>query len=158
MNTEMTQNTSFDALLRTNPQLNDPATLQGVADLIGKLAPLLQGKRLHNLIDLLSAVSDVVDMADDAMIQKLMKGYENVVAGAFNISNAMNYASAQAGAEHEPPSLWRYRCTPRTGDGTGHAEPAWPTSASGSGDPAGRLRSAISTLVAAMCSQSRHGQ
>ena len=107
MNTEMTQNTSFDALLRTNPQLNDPATLQGVADLIGKLAPLLQGKRLHNLIDLLSAVSDVVDMADDAMIQKLMKGYENVVAGAFNISNAMNYASAQAGAEHEPPSLWQ---------------------------------------------------
>ncbi len=107
MNTEMTQNTSFDALLRTNPQLNDPATLQGVADLIGKLAPLLQGRRLHNLIDLLSAVSDVVDMADDAMIQKLMKGYENVVAGAFNISNAMNYASAQAGSEQEPPSLWQ---------------------------------------------------
>lgn len=107
MNTEMTQNTSFDALLRNNPQLNDPATLQGIADLVGKLAPLLQGKRLHNLVDLLSAVSDVVDMADDAMIQKLMKGYENVVAGAFNLSNAMSYASAQAGAEEEPPTVWQ---------------------------------------------------
>ncbi len=107
MTTEMTQNTSFDALLRSNPQLNDPATVQGIADLVGKLAPLLQGQRLHNLVDLLSAVSDVVDMADDAMIQKLMKGYENVVAGAFNISNAMDYAIAQAGAEKEPPTLWQ---------------------------------------------------
>ena len=107
MTTEMTQNTSFDALLRNNPQLNDPATLQGIADLVGKLAPLLQGQRLHNLVDLLSAVSDVVDMADDAMIQKLMKGYENVVTGAFNISNLVNYAAAQAGAEEEPPTVWQ---------------------------------------------------
>ncbi len=107
MNTEMTQNTSFDAFLRENPQLNDPATLHGIGDLVAKLAPLLQGKRLHNLVDLLSAVSDVVDMADDAMIQKLMKGYEGVAAGVFNLSNAMNYASAQAGAEEEPPSVWQ---------------------------------------------------
>ena len=107
MNTEMTETTSFDALLRNNPQLNDPATLQGIADLVGKLAPLLQGKRLHNLVDLLSALSDVVDMADDAMIQKLMKGYENVIAGAFNIGTAMDYANAQAGAEKEPPTVWQ---------------------------------------------------
>ena len=107
MNTEMTETTSFDALLRNNPQLNDPATLQGIADLVGKLAPLLQGKRLHNLVDLLSALSDVVDMADDAMVQKLMKGYENVIAGAFNIATAMDYASAQAGAEKDPPTVWQ---------------------------------------------------
>ncbi len=107
MTTEIAQNTSFDALLRKHPQLNDPATVQGIDDLIGKLAPLLQGQRLHNLVDLLSALSDIVDMADDAMIQKLMKGYENLVTGAFNISNVVNYAAAQAGADENPPTVWQ---------------------------------------------------
>lgn len=98
---------SFDTFLQDNPQLNDPATLQGMADLVEKLAPLLQGRRFHNLVDLLSATSDVVDMADDAMVQKMMKGYENVVAGAFNLNNLTRYASAQAGAEEDPPTLWQ---------------------------------------------------
>ena len=87
--------------------MNDPATLQGLADLVEKLAPLLQGRRLHNLVDLLSAISDVVDMTDDAMVQKMMKGYENVVAGAFNLDNLTRYASVQAGAEEDPPTVWR---------------------------------------------------
>lgn len=107
MTTEMTDKAPFDGFLRENPQLNDPATVQGMADLVAKLAPLLQGQRFHNLVDLLSAVSDVVDMADDAMIQKVMKAYENVTAGAFNISSAMSYAAAQAGAEDEPPTVWQ---------------------------------------------------
>ncbi len=98
---------SFDTFLQDNPQLNDPATLRGMGELVEKLAPLLQGKRFHNLVDLLSAVSDMVDMADDAMVQKMMKGYENVVAGAFTLSNVTRYASAQAGAEEEPPTVWQ---------------------------------------------------
>ncbi len=107
MNDLVTSPESLDTLLKNDPGLNNPATLQGISDLVGKLAPLLQGQRLHNLVDLASAVSDVVDMADDAMVQKLMKGYEGVAAGAFNITNAMNYASAQAGAEKEPPTVWQ---------------------------------------------------
>ena len=98
---------SFDTFLRSNPQLNDQATIEGMSALVEKLAPLLQLKRFHNLIDLLSATSDVVDMADDAMVQKLMKGYEDVVAGAFNLNNLTRYASAQAGAEKEPPTVWQ---------------------------------------------------
>ncbi len=111
MNTQMNpvpaSNGSFDALLHDNPQLNDPATLQGISALVEKLAPLLQGRRFHNLVDLLSAISDVVDMADDAMVQKMMKGYEDVIAGAFNLNNLMRYASTQAGAEEEPPTVWQ---------------------------------------------------
>lgn len=98
---------SFDSFLRDNPQLNDPATLEGMGALAEKLAPLLQLKRFHNLIDLLSAASDVVDMTDDAMVQKLMRGYEDVAAGAFNLNNVMRYAGAQAGAEKEPPTVWQ---------------------------------------------------
>ena len=107
MNDLVTSPESLDTLLKNDSGLNNLATLQGISDLVGKLAPLLQGQRLHNLVDLASAVSDVVDMADDAMVQKLMKGYEGVAAGAFNITNAMNYASAQAGAEKEPPTVWQ---------------------------------------------------
>lgn len=107
MNDLVTSPESLDTLLKNDPGLNNPATLQGISDLVGKLAPLLQGQRLHNLVDLASAVSDVVDMADDAMVQKLMKGYEGVAAGAFNLNNAISYASAQAGAEKDPPTIWQ---------------------------------------------------
>lgn len=100
-------NGSFDAFLKNNPQLNDAATQDGMAALVEKLAPLLQSKRMHNVIDLLSAVSDVVDMADDAMVQKMMHGYENLTTGAFNLNNTFRYAAAQAGAESEPPTVWQ---------------------------------------------------
>lgn len=100
-------NGSFDRFLQNNPQLNDAATQEGMTALVEKLAPLLQGKRFHNLVDLLSAISDVVDMTDDALVQKMMKGYEDVVAGAFNLNNLMRYAGAQAGAEEHPPTVWQ---------------------------------------------------
>lgn len=100
-------NGKFDTFLQDNPQLNDSATLEGMAELIEKLSPLVQGKRFHNLVDLLSAISDVVDMTDDALVQKMMKGYEDVVAGAFNLNNVMRYAGAQAAAETNPPTVWQ---------------------------------------------------
>lgn len=107
MSNETTSPASIQAALRDNPQLNDPATLAGIESLIAKLAPLVQGERLHNLADLASALSDVVDMADNAMVQKLARDYENLAAGAFNLNGAFRHASAQAAAEGEPPSLWQ---------------------------------------------------
>ncbi|QOW20826.1 DUF1641 domain-containing protein [Lysobacter ciconiae] len=98
---------SLADLARQSPELNDRATLEGISDIVAKLAPLLQGKRLHNVVDLLSAVSDVVDMADDAMVQKLMKGYEDVVAGAWNLNNITRHSAALAGAVETPPTLWQ---------------------------------------------------
>lgn len=112
MSTQLSENPrlsngSFDSFLQNNPQLNDAATQEGMSALVEKLAPLLQGKRFHNLVDLLSAISDVVDMTDDALVQKMMKGYEDVVSGAFNLNNVMRYAGAQAGAEENPPTVWQ---------------------------------------------------
>ncbi len=112
MNTQLTEapvasNRPFETFLHDNPQLNDPATLRGLSALVEKVAPLLQARRFHNLIDLLSALSDVVDMADDAMVQKLMKGYEDLVAGAFNLNNVVRYAKAQAGTGQDPPTVWQ---------------------------------------------------
>lgn len=105
--TRKLSNGSFDTFLQHNPQLNDATTQEGMAALVEKLAPLLQGRRFHNLIDLLSAISDVVDMADDAMVQKMMKGYEELTAGAFNLNNLMRYAGTQAGAQEDPPTVWQ---------------------------------------------------
>lgn len=82
----------------------DEATERGLAELLEKVAPLLQGRRLHNLVDLASLVSDGVDMFDDAMVQKLMKAYEESVGAAWAVGNAARYAAART-AEAPVPSL-----------------------------------------------------
>lgn len=105
MTTAETQ--SLEQLLETVPALQDQATLDGLSDLITKAAPLIQGRRLHNIIDLLAATSDVIEMADDAMVQKLMALYEEGIGGAWAISNAMRYAAAQAAQDDTPPSIWQ---------------------------------------------------
>jgi len=67
---------SLEQVLEEVPELQDQETLDGLTDLITKAAPLIQGRRLHNIVDLLAAASDVIEMADDAMVQKLMALYE----------------------------------------------------------------------------------
>ena len=98
---------SLEEVLKTVPALQDQATLDGISDLITKAAPLIQGRRLHNIIDLLATTSDVIEMADDAMVQKLMALYEEGIGGAWAISNALRYAAAQAAHEKTPPSIWQ---------------------------------------------------
>lgn len=98
---------TLEQLLACLPVLKDQATQAGLADLLEKLAPLLQGRRLHNIVDLLAATSDVIEMTDDAMLQKVMALYEESIGGVWMLSNALRYASAQAAASPEPPTLWQ---------------------------------------------------
>lgn len=98
---------SLEQLLEAAPELQDQATLDGLSDLISKAAPLIQGRRLHNIVDLLAATSDVIEMADDAMVQKLMALYEDGIGSAWAISNALRYASAQAAHDETPPTIWQ---------------------------------------------------
>ena len=102
-----TEAQTLEEVLKTSPELQDQATLDGMSDLITKVAPLLQGRRLHNVVDLLAAISDVIEMSDDAMIQKLMAFYEDGVASIWAISNALRYASAQAAQADTPPTIWQ---------------------------------------------------
>jgi uncharacterized protein YjgD (DUF1641 family) len=76
--------------------LMDDATEKGLAELLEKVAPLLQAGRFHNVVDLLSLASDAVDMADDAMVQKLMKAYEEGIGAAWSLGNAARYAQTEA--------------------------------------------------------------
>lgn len=97
----------FAQLLRDNPQLNDEATVNGIAALIEKMAPLVQGGRMHNVVDVLSALSDAVDLADDGIVQKLSKDFEEMTAIAFNGSNCLNHALDVAGRDEQGPSVWQ---------------------------------------------------
>ncbi|MBS0236875.1 MAG: DUF1641 domain-containing protein [Proteobacteria bacterium] len=83
----------------------DEATERGLAELLEKVAPLLQGRRFHNIVDLLSLASDAVDMADDALIQKMMKTYEEGVGAAWSLGNAARYAANEA-CVRKTPSLF----------------------------------------------------
>jgi uncharacterized protein YjgD (DUF1641 family) len=84
------------------PYSLDEATERGVSDLLEKAAPLLRGRRFHNIVDLLSLVSDGVDMADDAMIQKLMKTYEEAIGAAWTLGNAARFAASEAATKPTP--------------------------------------------------------
>ena len=78
--------------------LQDDAALQGLAELMGKLEPLLAGRRLNRVVDLLSATADLVDMADDYMVEKVAKAFEDGVGGAWAAGNAARMAAADAAA------------------------------------------------------------
>lgn len=97
---------SLEQVLETVPELQDQATLDGLSELITKAAPLIQGRRLHNIVDLLAATSDVIEMADDAMVQKLMALYEEGIGSVWAITNALRYSSAQAAQDETPPTIW----------------------------------------------------
>lgn len=99
--------TSLQEVLENSPELTNATTLEGLADLIEKLAPLLQGRRLHNIVDLIAATSDVIEMADDAMVQKLMALYEEGISTVWSLSNMLRHASLLAGQEDKPPTLWQ---------------------------------------------------
>ena len=107
MANENTPTNGLAAALAGNESLHNDATIQGISNLVDKVVPLLQGGRFHNVVDVLSALSDVVDLADDALIQKLTRNFEVFSAAAFNLNNSLNYAIDQAGAEATPPTLWQ---------------------------------------------------
>lgn len=85
--------------------LQDPAALQGLAELISKLEPLLAGRRLNRVVDLLSVVADSVDMTDAYMVEKLAKAYEEGVGAAWAAGNAARMASARVSQMQETPSM-----------------------------------------------------
>jgi len=105
-NNEVTSE-ALDQALKHLPELQDPATQEGLADLIAKAAPLIQGRRLHNIVDLLAATSDVIEMADEAMVQKLMTLYEDGISSVWALNNTLRYASVQAAGDETPPSVWQ---------------------------------------------------
>lgn len=86
--------------------LKDEAAMQGLAELVGKLEPLLAGRRLNRIVDLLSVTADLVDMSDAYMIEKLAKAYEETTGALWTAGNAVRMANAQVSQMKEPPTLF----------------------------------------------------
>ncbi|WP_198970043.1 DUF1641 domain-containing protein [Xylophilus sp. ASV27] len=85
--------------------LQDDAALQGLAELVAQLEPLLAGRRLNRVVELLSATADMVDMSDSYMVEKVSKAFEDGVGAAWSAGNAARMAAAQVQAMEETPTL-----------------------------------------------------
>jgi uncharacterized protein YjgD (DUF1641 family) len=78
----------------------------GFTALMAKLQPLIDGGRLENIVDMLSLVSDIADLLDAAMVEKLAQLFETAAATTWAASNAVRVAKAETLALAEPPSLF----------------------------------------------------
>lgn len=78
----------------------------GLEALMAKLQPLLDSGRLDNLVDLASLLSDLVDLLDVAMVDKLSVQFEEATALAWNLGNAVRLAKAQTREQPTPPSVY----------------------------------------------------
>lgn len=85
--------------------LQSEAAVQGLAELMSRLEPLLAGRRLNRVVDMLSAAADVVDMSDAYMVEKLAKAFEEGVGAAWSAGNAARMATARLEKMADTPSL-----------------------------------------------------
>lgn len=85
--------------------LGNDATLKGLEDLLERISPLIAGGRLNRLIDIASVATDLVDMTDEYMIEKLAKAFDDTTGAAWTIGNATRMAQAEVADLKEPPSL-----------------------------------------------------
>ena len=60
--------------------------------LLKSLAPLMAGNRLNNLVDLLAVVADLLEMADNAMVEKLAGVFDDVVTVGWEGRTALRMA------------------------------------------------------------------
>lgn len=64
--------------------------------LADKIAPLLQLNRLDNIVDLLSLVSDLIDILDTGTVEKLANLFENILIPVWELETAYNMARMEA--------------------------------------------------------------
>lgn len=93
--------------LMSDTALYDPATIEGIKNLIEKTAPLVQAGRFNNIIDLLSIISDNIQFLDEAALEKTTKVGEEILALGWTAGNAVRMANAQTEALETPPGLFQ---------------------------------------------------
>ncbi|VEA62755.1 Uncharacterised protein [Serratia plymuthica] len=85
--------------------MNSPEN-ESLTALLAKLEPLLAGGRLDNVVDLLSLLSDGVDIADNALVEKLAGLFEGVVAAGWEGGMALRLAHTELQLD-PPPANFR---------------------------------------------------
>lgn len=84
----------------------DMSVTPAAAALMARLQPLLDGGRLENLVDVLALVSDMTDLLDAAMVEKLARLFETATAASWTACNTLRLAQAETAALPESPSLY----------------------------------------------------
>lgn len=64
--------------------------------LLEKARPLLALKRFDNIVDLLSLISDSIDIMDNATIEKLSVAFEETLIPVWELSTAYNMAKKES--------------------------------------------------------------
>ncbi|BBG59848.1 MULTISPECIES: hypothetical protein [Providencia] len=70
-----------------------------------KLAPLLQLNRLDNIVDLLSLVSDLVDILDNSTVERLSNSFEDTLVPVWELGTAYNMAKMEALNDSKNPNF-----------------------------------------------------
>ncbi|MGY6276761.1 DUF1641 domain-containing protein [Methylomonas sp. MgM2] len=106
MSEQMQLNTNVKKLV-ADTALSDPATIDGIKNIIDKTAPLVQAGRLNNIIDLLSLISDNIEFLDEAALEKTTKVGEEILVLGWTVGNAVRMANARTAALEKPPGLFQ---------------------------------------------------
>lgn len=99
---ELAARTTLETLFDSDPL--SAAASAGLDELINKLEPLLAGGRLNRVVELMSILADVVDIADTHMIDHAMIAFDEAMDGYWSVSNAARVAGNQVSRMQEPPS------------------------------------------------------
>jgi uncharacterized protein YjgD (DUF1641 family) len=97
---------SFRKRLESLHLFHDEESIKGLEALIGQIEPLIAGRRLEKIIHVLSILADLEDMSDAYMIERLMKTFEDGMAGAWSLGNAARQSSAKVSKMKDPPTLF----------------------------------------------------
>lgn len=70
-----------------------------------KLAPLLHLNRLDNIVDLLSLVSDLVDILDNSTVERLSNSFEDTLLPVWELGTAYNMAKMEGIHDSKNPNF-----------------------------------------------------
>lgn len=80
----------------THSKLIELLNSESVDHFAEKISPLLHLKRLDNIVDLLSLVSDLVDILDLDTVEKLSNSFEDTLTPVWELGTAYNMAKMEA--------------------------------------------------------------
>ncbi|EPK6164340.1 MULTISPECIES: hypothetical protein [Providencia] len=80
----------------THSKLIELLNSESVDHFAEKISPLLHLKRLDNIVDLLSLVSDLVDILDLGTVEKLSNSFEDTLTPVWELGTAYNMAKMEA--------------------------------------------------------------
>ena len=93
------------SVLGTPAMTGGAETADSLTLLADKLRPLMDSGRLDNLVDLMALASDLVDLLDPPMVEKLGTLSEQASGAAWTLANTWRAAHAQGLQEAHPPGL-----------------------------------------------------